>query len=82
MITPDKEINFRTSRKIYLLVQWTSSIIFLIQKLVIGVTISGGVNKFGKVAGGKLFNLHQNCLDTWNLEWVVLVKDIKTETGL
>ena len=34
MITPDKEIIFRTSRKLHsLLVRWTSSFIFLIRTL-------------------------------------------------
>ena len=34
MITPDKEMHFRTSRKIFLLVRWTSSFIFWIRTLV------------------------------------------------
>ena len=37
MITPDKEINFWTSRKINLLVQWTRSFNFLIRMLICAI---------------------------------------------
>ena len=55
MTTLDKKINFRTSRKLYLLVRWTSSFILLIRILCHNITL--------------LLGLPNQALPVSNLDW-------------